>query len=80
MESNASKKGGDENLALFGQSNKGRGKGPSKGKRKSKESTSQPSKKDLRKIKCFFVIRAIIKHHNVQRRRRVKGSSRSKSR
>ena len=34
-------------------SNKGEGKGPSKGKGKSEESTSQPGKKDLSKIKCF---------------------------
>jgi hypothetical protein len=34
------KKDGEENLALFGQSNKGRGKGPNKGKGKSEESTS----------------------------------------
>jgi hypothetical protein len=38
MESKANKKGGDENLALFGQSNKGIGKGLSKGKGKSEES------------------------------------------
>jgi hypothetical protein len=31
VESKASKKGGDDNLALFGQTNKGGGKGPSKG-------------------------------------------------
>jgi hypothetical protein len=30
MESKTNKKGDDENLALFGQSNKGRGKGPNK--------------------------------------------------
>jgi hypothetical protein len=54
MEPKANKKGGDENLALFGQSNKGRGKGPNKGKGKSEESTSQPGKKDLSKIKCFI--------------------------
>jgi hypothetical protein len=54
MESKANKKGGDENLALFGQTNKGRGKGPNKGKGKSEESTSQPGKKDLSKIKCFI--------------------------
>jgi hypothetical protein len=40
MESKASKKGGDENLALFGQTNKGRGKGPNKDKGKNEESTS----------------------------------------
>jgi hypothetical protein len=40
MESKANKKGGDENLALFGQTNKGKGKGPNKGKGKSEESTS----------------------------------------
>jgi hypothetical protein len=54
MESKASKKDGDENLALFGQTNKGRGKGPSKGKGKSEESASQQRKKDLSKIKCFI--------------------------
>jgi hypothetical protein len=53
MESKANKKGGNENRALFGQTNKGRGKGPSKGKGKSEESTSQPGK-DLSKIKCFI--------------------------
>jgi hypothetical protein len=31
MESKADKKGGDDNLALIGQTKKGRGKGPSKG-------------------------------------------------
>jgi hypothetical protein len=31
-ESNGNKKGGDENLALFGQTNKGKGKGTSNGK------------------------------------------------
>ena len=53
MESKAGKKDGEENLALFGQSNKGSSKGPNKGKGKSEESTSQPGKKDLSKIKCF---------------------------
>ena len=53
MESKAIKKDGKENLALFGQSNKGRGKKPNKGKGKSEESTSQLGKKDLSKIKCF---------------------------
>lgn len=33
MEPKVSKKGGDENLALFGQTNMGRGKGTNKGKR-----------------------------------------------
>ena len=32
MDSKASKNGGDENLALFGQAKKGKGKGPDKGK------------------------------------------------
>jgi hypothetical protein len=40
MESRANKKGGDENLALCGRTNKGRGKGPNKGKGKSEESLS----------------------------------------
>jgi hypothetical protein len=53
MEPKADKKDGEENLALFGQSNKGRGKGSNKGKRKCEESTSQRRKKDLSKIKCF---------------------------
>jgi hypothetical protein len=53
MESRANKRGGDENLSLFGQSNKDKGKGPNKGKRKSEESTSQPRNNDLSKIKCF---------------------------
>jgi hypothetical protein len=61
MGSKANKKDGEENLALFGQSNKGRGKGPSKGKGKSEESTSQPRKKYLSKIKCFNC----RKHDNV---------------
>jgi hypothetical protein len=52
-DSKANKKGGDENLALFGQTNKGKDKGPSKGKGKSKESASQLGK-DLSKIKCFI--------------------------
>ena len=54
MESKASKQGGGINYALFGQTKKGRGKGPSKGKGKSDESTSQSGKKDLSKIKCFI--------------------------
>lgn len=49
-----SKKGGDKNLALFGQTKMGRGKRPSKGKSKSEESISQSRKKDLSKIKCFI--------------------------
>jgi hypothetical protein len=40
MESKGNKKGGNENLALFGKTNKGRGKGPNKGKGESEESTS----------------------------------------
>jgi hypothetical protein len=40
MESKTGKKDGEENLALFGQSNKGRSKGPSMSKEKSEESTS----------------------------------------
>jgi hypothetical protein len=53
MESKACKKDGEENQALFGQSNKGRGKAPGKGKGKSEDSTLDPRKKDLSKIKCF---------------------------
>jgi hypothetical protein len=53
MESKVGKKDGEENLALFVQSNKGRGKGLSKGKGKSEESISQPRKKDFSIIKCF---------------------------
>jgi hypothetical protein len=53
MESKANKKGGDNNLALFGQTKKGRRKGLNKGKGKNEESTSQP-RKDLSKIKCFI--------------------------
>jgi hypothetical protein len=45
MESKADKKGGDDNLALIGQTKKGRGKGPNKGKGKSEESTSQPGRR-----------------------------------
>jgi hypothetical protein len=48
------KKGGDDNLALIGQTKKGKGKGPSKGKGKSEDSASQTGKKDLSKIKCFI--------------------------
>jgi hypothetical protein len=51
MESKVDNEHGEENFALFGQSNKGRGKGPNKGKGKSENSTSQPGK-DLSKIKC----------------------------
>ena len=54
MESKASNKGGDENLALIGQTNKGRGKWPNKGKGKSEESASRLRKKNLSKIKCFI--------------------------
>jgi hypothetical protein len=53
MESKVGKEDGEENLALFGASNKGRGKGPNKGKGKSEKSTSEPGKKDLSKIECF---------------------------
>jgi hypothetical protein len=53
MESKVGKKGGDDNLALIGQTKKGKGKGHDKGKGKSKDSTSQTGKKDLSKIKCF---------------------------
>jgi len=53
MESKTNKKGGGENLALFGQRNKSKGKGPNKGKGKNEESTSQLGKKDLSKFKCF---------------------------
>jgi hypothetical protein len=53
MESKLDKRDGEENLALFGQSNKGKGKGPNKGKGKSEESTSQQGKKNLSKIKRF---------------------------
>jgi hypothetical protein len=54
MESKASKNGSDENLALFGQTNKDRGKGINKVKGKSEELSSQPGNKDLSKIKCFI--------------------------
>jgi hypothetical protein len=54
MESKTGKEVGEEKLALFGQSNKGRGKGPIKGKGKIEESTSYLEKKDLSKIKCFI--------------------------
>jgi hypothetical protein len=53
MKSKAKMKDGEENLALFDHSNKGRGNGPNKGKGKSEESTSQLRKRDLSKIKCF---------------------------
>jgi hypothetical protein len=54
MESKVNKKGDNENLALFGQTNKGRGKGPSNGKGKNEEPTSLSGKKDLSKFKCFI--------------------------
>lgn len=37
MQSKASKKGGDENLAIFGETNKAGSRRPSKGKGKSEE-------------------------------------------
>jgi hypothetical protein len=52
MESKADKKDGEENLALFSQSNKSRGKGPNKGKGKSGVNLIE-GKKNLSKIKCF---------------------------
>jgi hypothetical protein len=45
MESNAIKKDGEENLALFGQSSKGKGNGPSKGKERVR---SQPHSHERR--------------------------------
>jgi len=54
MESKTSKKGRDENLGLFGQTNKGKAKGPTKGKGNNEVSSSQSRKKDLSKIKCFI--------------------------
>jgi hypothetical protein len=54
MDSKVGKKDGGDNLALTSQTKKGKGKGPNKGKGKSEESTSQPGKKDLSKIKCFI--------------------------
>lgn len=50
----AKKKGGDENLTLFGQRNKNKGKGPSQGKGKSEGSTLQPLIKDLSEINRFI--------------------------
>lgn len=50
MESETRRKNCDENLALFSQTKKGKGKGFSKCKRKTKKSASQPGK-DLSKIK-----------------------------
>jgi hypothetical protein len=64
MESKASKKVGDENLALFGQPNKGRAKGPSKGKAKSEESTPQEGN-ELSKIKYFVCHKMAIMYHSV---------------
>jgi hypothetical protein len=54
MESKTNKKSGDENLTLFGQTNKGIGKEPNKGKEKSEELASLPGNKELSKIKCFI--------------------------
>jgi hypothetical protein len=51
MESNISNKGVDDNIALIGQTKKGRGKGPNKVEEKSEDSSSHPRKKDLIKIK-----------------------------
>jgi hypothetical protein len=42
----------EENLALVSKTRKGKGKGSNK-QGNSEESTSQPGKKDLSKIKCF---------------------------
>ena len=53
MELKSSKKGVDENIVLFGQTNKGKGKGNNKGKGKIEESTSQLVK-DSSKNKCFI--------------------------
>jgi hypothetical protein len=53
MESKANKKDGEENLALLGHLNKGRGKGHNKGKERRDESTSHLGKNNLSKIKCF---------------------------
>jgi hypothetical protein len=53
MESKSNKKGVDDNLSLFGRTNKCRGKGPNKGKGKNEESYSQLRNKVLSKIKCF---------------------------
>ena len=42
MESKANKNGGGENMSLFSQMEKGKGKDSSKGKGKDEESNSQP--------------------------------------
>jgi hypothetical protein len=78
MEPKAIKKGGDENLALFGSSNKGRGKGSSKGKGKSEESTSQPGK-DLSKIKCFICHKHGHYASECLEKKKGKGSNNNKS-
>ena len=46
--------GRDNDHALFGQTNKVRGKGPIKGKVKGENSTSCTRNKDLSKAKCFI--------------------------
>lgn len=71
MQSKADKSGGDENLALFGQAKKRKGKGPDKGKGKSEKSTSQSGKKDLSKIKCFIFHKR--EHYATQCLNRKKG-------
>jgi hypothetical protein len=50
MDSKANKKGGDDNLTLFGQTKKGKVKGHNKGDGKNEESTSQLVKKGLNEI------------------------------
>lgn len=50
----ARQEGGEGNLALFKQTKKSKGKGPSKGKVKDENSSLQPGKEDLGKIKCFI--------------------------
>ena len=68
-----SRKGGDSEHALIGQTKKGKGKGHNEGKMKSEELASQLGKKDSRvKLSASYVIRKTIMHHSVHRRRRVK--------
>jgi hypothetical protein len=75
MESKTSKKGGDENLALFGQSNKGKVKGSTRVRERVRSQPHNQKRRTSVKSSVFLVISTIIMHHGVQRRRRVKGSS-----
>jgi hypothetical protein len=54
MESKANKKGGDENLALFGQQIRAKVKDPTRVRERVRSQPHSQGKKDLSKIKCFI--------------------------